>query len=52
MAELNERLEGKLVGPQLPGRTMRPPQLARPAGPEQTGKGAVAYGEESKQADK
>jgi formate hydrogenlyase subunit 6/NADH:ubiquinone oxidoreductase subunit I len=52
MAELNERLEGVQVRPQLPGQTRRPTQLARPAGVEQPGVGAEAYGNEEKTAQK
>jgi formate hydrogenlyase subunit 6/NADH:ubiquinone oxidoreductase subunit I len=57
MAELNERLDKEakasghasvydLSGANLIGGTTRPSQLARPAGPEQTGRGAAAYSEE------
>jgi NADH-quinone oxidoreductase subunit I len=57
MAELNERLDAQaraaghagindLVSPGIIGATTRPTQLARPAGPEEPGRGAEAYGAE------
>ena len=60
MAELNERLDKQakaagfggvqdLAGTAVIGGTTRPTQLARPAGPEQTGRGAEGYSDERKQ---
>jgi ferredoxin len=54
MAELNERLDKQakaagfqsaedMTGATVIGGTTRPGQLARPAGPEQVGRGAEAY---------
>jgi NADH-quinone oxidoreductase subunit I len=57
MAELNERIDSQakaagfggaedLTGTTVIGGTTRPSQLARPAGPEQPGRGAEAYSDE------
>jgi NADH-quinone oxidoreductase chain I len=62
MAELNERLDNQareagfggindLTGANLIGGTTRPSQLARPAGPEQVGRGAEVYSDEPRQVD-
>jgi NADH-quinone oxidoreductase subunit I len=59
MAELNERLDKEakaqgfsgaedLAGTKIIGGTTRPSQIARPAGPEQPGRGAEAYSNEPK----
>jgi NADH-quinone oxidoreductase chain I len=60
MAELNIRLDAQaraagldginqMSGADVIGGTTRPSQLARPAGPEQVGRGAEAYSEEPKE---
>ena len=62
MAELNERIDKEakaagfggiqdLAGTNVIGGTTRPSQLARPAGPEQAGRGAEAYSREPGQSN-
>jgi len=60
MAELNVRLDAQaraagldgindMTGANMIGGTTRPTQLGRPAGPEQSGRGAEAYSDEPKE---